>query len=183
VKPWTRVERLDAGHDIEAFTCGDVALDGWLKSSALGAQNEGACGVHLCVDEASVVQAYFSLAFTRLTPTQLPPKGNKRRDFTPALVLAKVGLHSDHQRTGASALLMFEILERAVAIVNGAGGTYLIADVPNPLRHAFYLRSDFKRINDNDKSRFYLKMSSVRAALLQLDVQAGKEDFATAGIA
>lgn len=167
--PWTRIVRLSAEHSLDSFCCGDPSIDGWVQSSALNAQAEGTCGVHLCLDDEDVPIAYFSLATTRLTVPELPAKGNTKRSFTPAIVLAKLGLHQDFQRTGSSTLLVAEVLRKAVSAANSVGGSYILADVPNPLKHSFYLKHDFKKISDRpEEERFFMKMSSARKFLASI---------------
>lgn len=124
----------------------------------------------MCVNLAGVPQAYFSLAMTKLTSADLPASGNKRRDQTPAIVLAKLGLDEQHHGKGVGSMLIAEVLRKAVEAADTVGGSYLIADVPNQLRHKFYEKHDFTKISSRpNENRFYMKMSSARQALTALD--------------
>lgn len=163
---WTQIERLD-GHPVEHFSCGDEGIDRWLQESAQSTQAEGACAVHVAVDDAGAVLGYFTLSMTALRKMELPRGGNTRRELTPAILLGKLARHESLASSGAGTLLLFEALEKAAAAAALAGGSYLIVDVPNPLRREFYVRNNFVAFNSNP-ARMHMKMSTVRAALAAL---------------
>lgn len=164
---WSRVERLDA-HPVEEFSCGDESIDRWLHESALSTQAEGACAVHVAVDDADTVHGYFTLSMTALRKLELPRGGNTRRELTPAILLGKLARHEDLASSGAGTLLLFEALKKASAAAALAGGSYLIVDVPNPLRRDFYTRNNFVPFHSN-AARMHMKMSTVRAAIAALE--------------
>lgn len=164
---WGRIERLDA-HPVGDFSCGDEGIDRWLQHSAHGVQAEGACAVHVAVDEDGDVLGYFTLSMTALRRMELPRGGNNRRELTPAILLGKLARHERLNARGAGTLLLFEAMRKAHAAASLAGGSYLIVDVPNPLRRPFYLKNDFKQFESNP-ARMHMKMSTVRAAIEALD--------------
>lgn len=56
-------ELLTAAHDVELFSCGNAALDDWLKTRALSNQEKGFTAVTV-VHEAGRVVGYYGLAPT-----------------------------------------------------------------------------------------------------------------------
>jgi GNAT superfamily N-acetyltransferase len=160
-----RVEPLAAGHDLDAFDCGQDALTEWLQDHARNAAGQGT-RTYLLVDEATgAVAGYFAIAPYLVERETAPPavgRGAPKR--IPAILLAKLALRSDLQRQGLGAELLVYALTTIVTAARSAGGRLVVVDAVDSNAADFYRAHNFQP-SPTDTRRLIMKISTTARAL------------------
>lgn len=144
--PRFRSEELGDDHRLEAFVCGQVMLDTWLRRSARHAQAMRTARTFVWQREGGVVVAYFSLAAHLVARADLPPRvGRGSPDAIPAVMLARLALHRDLHGRGLGGELLWDALSRAVAASRLAAARVVVVDAVDERAAAFYEHHGFIR--------------------------------------
>jgi hypothetical protein len=61
--PYAQPEPLNRRHLLDAFECGEVALDDWLKKYARAAQGSGSARVYVTTNDGKTVVGYYVSSF------------------------------------------------------------------------------------------------------------------------
>lgn len=160
-----RVEPLGAGHDLDAFACGNDELDQWLKRHARDAAGQGTRTYVLIEETSGAIVGYFALAPHLVEREQAPPRigrGAPRR--IPAILLAKLALDERLQGKGLGGELLVHALTTIIAAARSAGGRVVVVDAIDADAAAFYSAHDFQPSPANPH-RLVLRLSTVARAL------------------
>jgi len=158
-----RVEPL-RDHDLSTFDSGNPELDEWLRRHAATATGQGTRTYVLVEDEGSVV-GYFAVAPHLLVRDDAPPRlawGAPQQ--IPAILLAKLALHSSIQGRGLGAELLVDALNTIVTAARRAGGRVVLVDAINEDARAFYEHHDFQPL-PGQSHRLVMKLSTAAKAL------------------
>jgi GNAT superfamily N-acetyltransferase len=160
-----RVEPLAADHDLDAFDCGHDGLNGWLRQHARRATGQET-RTYLLIDEVNgAVAGYFALAPHLLERADAPPRvGRGSPQRIPAILLAKLALHSELQGQGLGAELLVRALTAVVVAARSAGGRIVVVDAIDENAVSFYLAHDFQP-SPTDSRRLVMKLSTAACAL------------------
>jgi len=160
-----RAEPFTARRDLDAFDCGQDALNSWLREHAELAAGQGT-RTYLLIEEATdAVVGYFALAPHLLERDDAPPsvrRGAPRR--IPAVLLAKLALEKRLQGQGLGAELLVHALSTIVAAARAAGGRLVVVDAVDENAASFYRHHDFKP-SPTDPRRLIMKLSTAAHAL------------------
>ena len=144
----TAPEPLTARHDTSAFDSNTPELDEWLKRRALQ-QNEapGApARTYIVTDGGIRVVGFYALATGAVEQLALLKKA--RFDMprvVPAIVLARLAVHKDYQRTyGLGTALVKDALQRALAASQHIGASVVLVDAISEAAKQWYLQRGFK---------------------------------------
>ncbi len=144
----TAPEPLTARHDTSAFDSDTPELDDWLKRRALQ-QNEapGApARTYIVTDGGIRVVGFYALATGAVEQLALLKKA--RFDMprvVPAIVLARLAVHKDYQRTyGLGTALVKDALQRALAASQHIGASVVLVDAISEAAKQWYLQRGFK---------------------------------------
>jgi predicted N-acetyltransferase YhbS len=109
-------EPLAARHDVSQFSCGQVALDNWLRTRALANQEKGFTVVMVVHDEGRVV-GYYGLAPTAVVAAAMPRsiRTGQPPNPVPCLLLGQLATDSSHTGRGIGTGLLKHALTRCVA--------------------------------------------------------------------
>ena len=109
-------ELLTARHDVAQFSCGQPALDHWLKTRALANQEKGFTVVMVVHDEGRVV-GYYGLAPTAVVAAAMPRsiRTGQPPNPVPCLLLGQLATDSSHTGRGIGTGLLKHALTRCVA--------------------------------------------------------------------
>ena len=160
-----RVEPLGAKHDRLAFTCGDSALDRFLRAIAYQAQRKGICTAFVAVDaeSPSKILGYYTLSSYLISGLCVPEPLRKRRNLPThmlgATLLGRLAVDASAQGNGLGAALLFDALRRACAVASDVGSTCLVVDAANDRAERFYQRFGFVKVSA-DSSRLLLPLDS-----------------------
>jgi GNAT superfamily N-acetyltransferase len=160
-----RVEPLGAGHDLDAFDCGQDALSVWLQRHARRATGQGT-RTYLLIDEATgAIAGYFAVVPHLVERNDTPRasvRGAPRR--IPAILLAKLALHKELHGQGLGGELLAHALSTIVAAARSAGGRLVVVDAIDEHAASFYRAHDFQP-SPTDPRRLIMKLSTAARAL------------------
>ncbi len=144
-----KVEKLAKAHDRSSFRCGREELDQWFHTAALQAQQRNrSARTTVLVDDGTVVGFYslatHAVAF-RAAPQQLV-RGVPRYDAVPAVRLARLAIHEDHQGEGLGERLLATAVRDVLAAAAHVGIVLMTVDAIDEAAAAFYARYGFVRL-------------------------------------
>lgn len=136
---------LTSAHSLEAFSCGEPALDEWLKRRALANQGSGASRTFVVADGQGQVFGYYALAAGAVA--HQAASGSVRRnmpDPIPVLVLARLAIDVQAQGLKLGASLLQDAVQRAVAVSQNAGVRALLVHALDERARQFYAHYGFQ---------------------------------------
>jgi GNAT superfamily N-acetyltransferase len=140
-----QIEKLQPRHVLDAFDCGQPALNNFLQKHALASQySDGAQTYVGLVDDAVV--GYYSLVTGSVEPEQAPErvkKGLARRQSIPIMLLARLAVDRQWQRKGIGAALLKDAMLRTVQAADIVGIRSLVVHAKDNEAKKFYLHFDF----------------------------------------
>lgn len=158
-------ETLTAEHSAEAFSCGQPALDVWLRTSALHAQSMRTARTFVWHRGDRAVVAFFSLAAHVVRRGEVPARvGRGSPDAIPAVLLARLALDTRLHGEGLGAELLWDALSRSVAAADAAGARLVVVDAIDDAAASFYSHFGF-RAPTGQPLRLFQKVCDVAAAL------------------
>ena len=138
-------QALAEAHRLDHFSCGERALDDWLRRRALSNQTSGASRTFVVADPEGHVYGYFALAAGAVSH-QLAT-GNIRRnmpDPIPVMVLARLAVDQRAQGMKLGGALLKDALQRAVSVSQNAGVRALLVHALHDRAKGFYEHYGFQ---------------------------------------
>lgn len=138
------IEKLRRDHPIDAFDCGQEALNSWLRKHAL--QNQGAGGAQTYVGLAGgAVIGYYSLAVGQIEYNDAPERLQKglARHPVPIMLLARLAVHRDWQKQGVGRALLRDAVLRTLQAAEIAGIRALAVHAKDDQACRYYEQFDF----------------------------------------
>lgn len=162
-------EPLDQQHAVDEFSCGEPALDDWLKKYALVAQASRSARVFVAttVDEPTKVVGYYALAMAQVEPdeaTARAMKGQPRRRPVPAILLARLAVTSDHQHGGVGKGLLKDAMVRGLEASENVGARVLLVHAKHDEAKAWYRQFGFEE-SPTDSLHLMMLLKDVAASL------------------
>ncbi len=160
-----RVERLDRGHDITGFNCGNHELDHWLRQHALAAQAMDSARTFVLVTDATVL-GYFSLTMGSVQRRDAPAKLVRGLPQYPVgvAILARFAIREDAQGQGLGARLLAHALRKVLVAAEAAAARLVVVDAVDDQAAAFYRRHGFIAVPEHPL-RLYRRTKDIRASL------------------
>ena len=148
-------ELLTARHDVARFSCGQPALDHWLKTRALPNQEKGFTVV-MVVHDARRVVGYYGLAPTAVVAAVMPRRVRTGQppDPIPGLLLGQLATDTAYAGRGIGTGLLKHALARAVAGARLIGGRALVVHALDEKAAAFWRRHGFLPSKDDPLTLF-----------------------------
>ena len=134
-----RIEPIQASHAVEAFDCGEVALNRFLIRFALVNQRARASRTYVALAGDAVV-GFHTLVVGEVSPEQAPEhirKGLARHPI-PLMVLARLAVAVEHQGQGLGAALLKDAIGRTLAAAEIAGIRALAVHAKDERARGFY---------------------------------------------
>lgn len=154
-------------HDVGAFDCGNVLLNGWLARAAAveAAKQTSSTFVWTPAEEPTRVVAYYALSAHAVVRADLT---NRMRsggmDPVPAALIGKLALDVSLHGSGHGALLLRDALERLViASRTGPAFRVIVVDAIDDAAATFYQKYGFTAVPDQPH-RLLIRVSQVSAA-------------------
>lgn len=167
------VERLAAGIDLDGFDCGEPTYDAWLIQHAASAVHAGVSAVYLLIEsdrEVSRVVGYYAISPSQVMREEVPSSISRGWPRTvPAWKLAKLAVHVDLRADEGAQWgrqLLRHALETIVEVAEVGGGKVIVVDADNEGLVGFYTRNGFIPTGRSGDLSLYVKVSTVRKALL-----------------
>ncbi len=158
------IERLGAGHGLEAFDCGVAALNDYLVRFAGQNDRRGLGRTFVAVPVgAARVAGYYTLAAGSVRAEVLPPAAARRlpRYPVPVVLLGRLAVDRAAQGAGLGGALLFDALQRALRGADAVGIHAVEVVAKDAGARAFYARHGFAALQD-DPLHLYLPLQTVR---------------------
>lgn len=134
-------ERLRDDHVVERFTCRSAEQTRWLQRHARQSMSAGTTRIFVVAphDEHDVV-AYYGWCMATLSVEAAPARLRKGagRYPQPMALLARLGVHVEHEGRGLGAGLLADVIERLVTLSDRIGCRGLLIHCETPEARAFY---------------------------------------------
>jgi GNAT superfamily N-acetyltransferase len=158
-------ERLRSDHDVSRFSCGQHALDEWLKRYALNADRAGTGRTYVWTDQSGEVVAYYTLAPHIVRRAQAPARvARGSPDAIPSILLGRLALHRSLQGHGWGGALLADALTVALEAIQKVGGRLITVDAIDRRAAAFYQHFGFLPVPGRP-SRLVIKASTAAKSL------------------
>jgi GNAT superfamily N-acetyltransferase len=158
-------ELLTAGHDVTRFSCGQPALDHWLKTRALANQEKGFTVV-MVVHDAGRVVGYYGLAPSAVVAAVMPRRVRTGQppDPIPCLLLGQLATDTAYAGRGIGTGLLKHALARCVAGARLIGGRAVVVHALDDQAAAFWRRRGFLPSRD-DPFTLFRSLPDIAASL------------------
>jgi len=158
------IEPLGAAHDVSSFSCGNAALDGWLRTRALRNQESGDSRSFVLSDGGRVI-GFYALSPASAARVGLP--GALRRnapDPVPLLLLGQLAVAAEHRGNGLGRRLLRDALLRAAAASRQIGFRAVAAHPIDETARGFYARFGFTSVPDAQPPLMLLPLNRLLTA-------------------
>lgn len=133
---------LTAAHDLEGFVCASTEQTDWLAHHARQSMATGTTKVFVVTPAASgQVVAYYAWTMAQIDLADAPTRLRKGagRYPQPIALLARLGVHRDHEGHGLGAGLLRDVIERVAALSEEIGCRGLLVHCESEQARKFYL--------------------------------------------
>lgn len=150
---------------MDAFDCGEPALNQFLQRFALVNQSANSAQTYVCSLGDSVV-GFYSLAVGSVDPQAAPPRASKglARHPVPVMILARLAVDRDHQRKRLGQALLRDALLRTAQAADIAGIRWLLVHAKDDAARRWYLSWEFEP-SPTDAYHLYLMIKDLKALL------------------
>jgi GNAT superfamily N-acetyltransferase len=148
-------EPLDRHHDLDEFICESIEQTEWLRRYARQSMASGATKVFVVTPaDSQAVVAYYAWTMAQIDATAAPKRLIKGagRYPQPVALLARLGVHQNHEGKGLGAGLLQDVLLRVAAISDEIGCRGLLVHAESDRARGFYqyLIPDFEQSPTDD---------------------------------
>jgi GNAT superfamily N-acetyltransferase len=162
------IEPLGTAHDREAFSCGEDALDEYLKKQASQDLRRRAAATFILRHlDASIVLGYYTLSSTGVAVGDLPADQAKRLaryPLIPATLLARLAVEESLHGSGFGQHLLLDALRRSLQQSSEIGSALVIVDAKHSSARKFYKRYGFIPFPEH-ALRLFLPMMTIAKTL------------------
>ena len=163
--PTPRSEKLRRDHYLDAFDCGQEALNRFLKRHALQSQQAGASQTYVALADDSVA-GYYTLVFGQVEYEGAPERLTKglARHPVPLMLLARLAIATAWQGKGLGSGLLKDAMLRTLQAADIAGIRAFAVHAKDDAARSFYERFDFIA-SPSDPYHLFRLLKDIRAAL------------------
>ena len=130
-------------HGLDAFACGEPALDDWLKRRALRNHASGASRCFVICEGTEVV-GYYSLSAGGISHVDAPkPMRRNMPDPIPVLLLGRLAIDRRYHNRGLGSALLRDAMLRSIAVAGNAGVAAILLHAISEPAKQFYLSRGF----------------------------------------
>jgi GNAT superfamily N-acetyltransferase len=152
------IERLDRSHERAEFSCGNAALDDFLRTRVSQYERRNLGSTYVVVLQGTKrTRGYYTLAASSVPLQNCPPAISRKlpRHPVPVVLLARLAVDRDVQGHGLGKLLLSDALKRCMTLADSLGIHAVEVSAINQKAKHFYLKYGFLPLQDND---FHLLM-------------------------
>lgn len=160
-----RIEKLARHHPVEAFDCGEAALNRFVWRFALTSQQSSAAQTYVGLADEAVI-GFYTLVVGEVRLEDAPERVAKGLPLhpVPLMVLARLAVHKDWQGKGLGAGLLKDAMRRTVQAADIAGIRALAVHAKDDAARAFYRRFDFID-SPSDRLHLFVLLKDLRRTL------------------
>ena len=159
-----KIEPLGKKHDRVVFSCGDDALNTYLKKRASQETKKKIATTFVMADSrTSAVIGYYTLSATSILLADLPDKTARKLPkypHVPATLLGRLAIDSRYQGRGYGEILIIDALRRALQATTEVASFAVVVDAINKRARSFYEKYGFCAFPDQ-KLRLFLPMKTI----------------------
>jgi GNAT superfamily N-acetyltransferase len=162
---FTKIEPIQAGHEIDAFTCGEPELDEWLQVRALDNESRGFSRTFVtCLEGSLTVVGYYCLATGSVSRASYVAHDDSEfmPNPVPCILIGRLAVVSTQQRHGLGLALLRDAVARSVAVSNDVGVWAVFADAKNGGAARMYEEYDFVSMDNKRPRRYIFVLSRLR---------------------
>ena len=162
-------EPLTEQHDVGGFTCRSVEQTDWLRRYARQSAGTGSTKVLVVTEHGrDQLVAYYAWRMAQITVADAPHRMRKGagRYPQPVALLARLGVHVDHEGQGLGAGLLQDVFARLVGLSDRIGCRGLLVHAESEQARDFYrhLIPEFES-SPTDPLHLILLMKDIRRTL------------------
>lgn len=133
------IEKLQPHHAIEAFDCGQEALNRFLQKHALQNQHGGGSQTYVGLADETVI-GYYALAVGSVEQEHAPERVKKglAKHAIPIMLLARLAVDLRWQKQGVGAALLKDAILRTLQAADIAGIRALVVHAKDEAARTFY---------------------------------------------
>lgn len=149
-------------HHRKGFSCGEKALDTYLKQYATQDQKRRVAAVFVLPDENNRIKGYYTLSSTNIPSDYLPEKLLKnlpKHPYQPATLLGRLAVDQQFQKQGIGETLLLDALYRSYVTSEQIGSIAVLVDALNQRASSFYEHYGF--IPFQSQNRLFLPMKTI----------------------
>ena len=162
---YSPVRKLAATDHVDAFDCGQVALNQFLQRHALVNQKANSAQTYVCC-HADAVVGFYSLAVGSVAPQAAPERVIKglARHPVPVMILARLAVDSTHQGKGLGQALLRDALLRTAQAADIAGIRCLLVHAKDDTARQWYASWEFEP-SPTDPYHLFLLLKDLKSLL------------------
>jgi len=162
---YTPVRKLLATDQVDAFDCGQAALNQFLQRYALVNQKANSAQTYVCCHEDMVV-GFYSLAVGSVDPDAAPSRVMKglARHPVPVMILARLAVYQEDQRKGLGQALLKDALLRTAQAADIAGIRCLLVHAKDDAARQWYESWEFEP-SPTDPYHLFLMLKDLTSLL------------------
>lgn len=162
---YSPVRKLAAADRVDAFDCGQAALNQYLQRYALVSQKANSAQNYVCCQGDAVV-GFYSLAVGSVDPQSAPSRVIKglARHPVPVMILARLAVDKEHQRRGLGRALLKNALLRTAQAADIAGIRCLLVHAKDDAARKWYLSWEFEP-SPTDPYHLFLMLKDLKSLL------------------
>ncbi|MDP4641084.1 MAG: GNAT family N-acetyltransferase [Pseudomonadales bacterium] len=162
---YTPVRKLAATDQVDAFDCGQAALNQFLQRYALVNQKANSAQTYVCC-QGDVVVGFYSLVVGSVDPQVAPSRVMKglARHPVPVMILARLAVDKEHQRKSLGQALLKDALLRTAQAADIAGIRRLLAHAKDDMARRWYETWEFEP-SPTDSYHLFLLLKDLKNLL------------------
>lgn len=162
---YSPVRKLAAFDQVDAFDCGQAALNQFLQRYALVNQKSNSAQTYVCC-RSDVVVGFYSLAVGSVDPEAAPSRVMKglARHPVPVMILARLAVDKAHQRKGLGQSLLKDALLRTAQAADIAGIRCLLVHAKDDAARQWYESWEFEP-SPTDPYHLFLLLKDLKGML------------------
>ena len=137
------IEPLGSHHDRAAFSCGEPALDAYIRRQASQDARRRVAQVFVAVaGRSGEIAGYYTLSAASFEKDDLPAELARRLPHypVPAAVIGRLAVDHRNQGRGLGEILLLDAIRRVVRASDAIGVYAIVVDAKNDRARAFYER-------------------------------------------
>ncbi|MGC8880517.1 MAG: GNAT family N-acetyltransferase [Anaerolineae bacterium] len=162
---YSPVRKLAATDRVDAFDCGENALNQFLQRYALVNQKANSAQTYVCCQDDMVV-GFYSLAVGSVDPEAAPSRVMKglARHPVPIMILARLAVDKEHQRKGLGRALLKDALLRTAQAADIVGIRCLLVHAKDDAARQWYESWEFEP-SPTDPYHLFLMLKDLKGML------------------
>ena len=159
---YTTVRKLAATHQVDAFDCGQAALNQFLQRYALVNQKANSAQTYVCC-QGDVVVGFYSLVVGSVDPQSTPSRVMKglARHPVPVMILARLAVDKEHQGKKLGQALLKNALLRTAQAADIAGIRCLLVHAKDDAARRWYEGWEFEP-SPTDPYHLFLMLKDIK---------------------